>query len=378
MPNPATAPSWITAWASPPSDSLALFASPASPPFMDLTLRSAMRMATDGSAVRIRLSNELGDEPVMIDQVTIARHDGTGMTEVPFGGEAVVTLAAGQSIVSDPVAMEITALEKLMVSVHVPGPVMRLTAHALSQDMTWSAPGNQAASPRLKSALPGFSRFIVSQIDVLSNAPEAGTLAIIGDSITDGYLSTLGADRRWPDRLAERFVAAGQRGRGIANLGISGNRLLKEGWGTAAIDRLDRDVFTLPNVDQLVIFIGVNDLGANVAEGIPVPTVDEMVAGYTSIATAAKAGGITVTAATILPYGGAGPAYFSAEANAVRNAVNDWMRNSPLFDSVLDFDRVCADPLDPDRLSAPCNGGDGLHPADEGFAIMAEAFPLNP
>lgn len=375
---PAQPQAWVTAWASPPSDALALFASLAPPPFMDMTLRSAMRVATDGRAVRVRLSNDLGDQPLVIDHVTIARQDGTGMTRVEFGGAATVTIPAGGSVVSDPVAMGVAALDKLMVSVHVPGPVMRLTAHALSQGMTWSAPGDQAASPQLRSALPGFSRFIVSQIDVLSGAPEAGTLAIIGDSITDGYLSTLSADRRWPDRLAERFVAAGQRGRGIANLGISGNRLLKEGWGVAAVDRLDRDVFSLPNVDQLVIFIGVNDLGVNVAEGVPVPPVEEMVAGYTSIVSAARAKGIRVIAATILPYGGASPFYYNAEANTVRKAVNDWMRTSPLFDSVLDFDRLCADPSDPDRLSAPCDGGDGLHPADEGFAIMAGAFPVNP
>ncbi|MFP5433740.1 MAG: SGNH/GDSL hydrolase family protein, partial [Alphaproteobacteria bacterium] len=182
------------------------------------------------------------------------------------------------------------------------------------------------------------------------------------------------SNRRWPDLLAERFQRAGRRNVAIANAGISANRLLSEGEGYNALARFDSDVLAVPGVSHVVILEGVNDIGAATAQKRPLPSADDLIGAYRQMIARAQGKGVKVILATILPYRGAG--YWSEEGEAVRVAVNDWIRTTDEADGMIDLAKAIADPGDPARMAKPYDVGDALHPNDAGFAAMAAAFDL--
>jgi lysophospholipase L1-like esterase len=168
--------------------------------------------------------------------------------------------------------------------------------------------------------------------------------------------------------------ASGRTDLAVANAGISGNRLLATGAGPAALARLDRDVLSVPGVRYLVILEGVNDIGNPTARKAPLPTPEELIGAYRQIIARARDRGIKVIGATILPYKGAG--YYSDAGDAVRRAVNAWIRAPGHFDGVIDFDRTVADKADPLTMAHAYDSGDKLHPGDEGYRAMAAAVDL--
>jgi lysophospholipase L1-like esterase len=209
------------------------------------------------------------------------------------------------------------------------------------------------------------------------NATPRPVIVTYGDSITDGYSSTLDQDKRWPDRLAERLASNGsKRGFGVANAAISGNRILADGaiplFGQSAIARFDRDVLSVPGASTVILLIGVNDIGRG--GDIPI-SADALIAGYRQLIARAKAHGIWVVGCTILPYEGA--SYYRVDGNGVRQTVNRWILSSGEFDGTIDFDRATRDPAYPNRLRADLQSGDWLHPNDEGYRVMGDAIPLN-
>jgi lysophospholipase L1-like esterase len=230
------------------------------------------------------------------------------------------------------------------------------------------------------------ARAFLSGVEVLTNA--AGVVVTLGDSITDGVGSTAGANRRWPDLLAERLAARRRGGRiGVVNHGISGNRVLNDGAGASALARFDRDVLSVPGATHVIVFEGVNDLGFAFGSfegplaamrslfpaGMPA-TLETMIAGYRQLIARARAAGLEIYGATIAPYEGA--AYFSAEGEAVRQAVNSWIRDSGEFDAVLDFDAVLRDPAQPARMKDGLHSGDFLHGSDAGYRAVADSIDL--
>jgi lysophospholipase L1-like esterase len=84
---------------------------------------------------------------------------------------------------------------------------------------------------------------------------------------------------------------------------------------------------------------------------------------------------VRIFGATLLPYHGAG--YYSPAGEAIREAVNAWIRTSGAFDGVVDFDAAMRDPADPLRLNPAYDSGDHLHPNDAGYQAMADAISLD-
>jgi lysophospholipase L1-like esterase len=70
------------------------------------------------------------------------------------------------------------------------------------------------------------------------------------------------------------------------------------------------------------------------------------------------------------------PGYYSEAKEATRQTVNNWIRTSRAFDSVVDFDAVLRDPDHPSRLLPRFASEDHLHPNDAGYQAMAEAIDL--
>ena len=353
----------------------------------DATLRQVVRLSIGGSRIRLRLSNAFGTQPLVIDGVHVARAlspggariDPASDHDVTFNGAASVTIPAGASYLSDPVAMTAAPLSVLAVSLHLPEAPDRQTGHPGSRSTSYLVHGNQSAAADLPDAQKVEHWYQLAGIEVEASA---GAVVTLGDSITDGHGATTNGNDRWPDRLAERLQASpATRGLSVLNEGIGGNRLLLDGLGPNALARLDRDVLAQAGVRTVVLLEGVNDLGT-LTRDAPVPPeghaalVAQIIGAYRQIVERAHAQGVKVIGATILPY--AGSTYYHPDAanEADRQAVNRWIREPGHFDGMVDFDRVTRDPAHPDRLRPDFDSGDHLHPSPAGYKAMANAVPL--
>jgi len=345
----------------------------------NVTFRMIARVSAGGSSVRLRLSNERTDAPMPIGAVHVALAGPDGAPRL--GTDRIVTFSCLISLIisrfapleSEPIALTVPPLSKLVVSIHVPGEATWVTVHSLGVSTTQIVPGDQTAATALSGGRTTTERYVLSGIDV-SGGPATGTIVTLGDSITDGALSTNDQNRRWPDILAERLSRAGMTRFAVANAGISGNRLLLTGAGPAALARFDRDVLSAPGVRYVVVLEGVNDIGSAKNSPAGAPRPEDLIAAYRQIVARAHAHGIKVYGATILPYKGAG--YWSEKGEAVRQTVNRWTRTPGNFDGVIDLDRAVADKADPLTMAAAYDSGDHLHPKDAGYKAMAEAIDL--
>jgi lysophospholipase L1-like esterase len=218
-------------------------------------------------------------------------------------------------------------------------------------------------------------------VDVIAS-PQAASIAVLGDSIADGYGVKPNSNTRWPDFLAERLQRSpATRGLGVLNLGIGGNRLLQDGLGPNGVARLERDVLGRSGVRYLIVLIGVNDLGGLARQQHAAPAdhqalVAQMLTAYAQLVGRAREHGIKVIGATILPYGGSDYYKPGPASEADRQAVNAWIRKAGNVDAVVDFDAVMRNPGQPHLLRADYDSGDGLHPSEAGYRAMAAAIPL--
>lgn len=383
----ANAVAWVRTWgASPqaPDNSVSFIE-----PFENATLRQVVRISGGGHRVRIRISNEYGTAPLTLGAARVAIadthggiQDGSGHA-VTFSGQPTATVPAGAPILSDPIDLRTAALSRLTISLYLPGRVGTATCHGTFHTLGWLIPGNATALASLpKDATPLPAQALITAVEVQPDTP-AKAIAVIGDSRVDGIGSTPGTDRRWTDLLAESLATRGGQTLCVVSQGISGNRMLNDGIGTAALTRFDRDILATPGLAHVVIAVG-NDLIFSFAPrteeaagfldmfpGAPVG-VDDIIAVHLQLAARARAHGAKAYAATIAPYGGS--EMYTAEGDKAREQVNTWIRTSGAFDGVLDFDAVWRDPADPSRIRSDLHMGDNLHGSDAGYAALAESI----
>jgi len=341
----------------------------------NVTLTSHVRVAASGSAIRIRLGNDYGAAPVRIGRATASF--GGKQVPVTFGGSPSAVMGAGAPLVSDPVTLPVTAFGIVEITYYLPGKVVLTTLHDDNANPSRYTPGENFSGNADKSMTMGNRPFLAG-IDVLG-AKARPVVVAVGDSITDNPSCANDAAMlcRWPDVLARRMAKAGMP-HVVVSQAISGNRVLAPGWGPSTLARLDRDVLSIPGVTHIVLLEGVNDIGnsGRVRDGMTGPSISaaDLIAGYRQIILRAHERGIKVIGMTILPFEGAN--YWSPEREAVRVAVNDWIRTSGAFDGVIDMDAVMGEPGHLTRLAAALQGGDNLHPDGRGHTRMGEAIDL--
>jgi lysophospholipase L1-like esterase len=362
--------------------------------FTDQTLRLIVHTSLGGNQVRIRLSNELGATPLRIGAAHIAlRQEGASIVPgtdrvLTFGGVPGITIPPGAPALSDPVDLNVPAVADLAVSLHLPGTVQATVFHGLGYQTNYVSPkGDFTGAARLQAERTMTSWPFLTEVDVSTTG--RGSIVAFGDSITDGASSKAESNHRWPDLLALRLKNSSEpalnRSLGVVNRGISGARLLRDpGWdplfGKSALARFDRDVLATAGVRYMMVFIGINDIGHPGMGNIPaseVPTAEEMISGYRQLIERARAKGIAAYGVTLTPFEGTVfPGYYTPAKEAVRQAVNKWIRSSGAFDAVIDFERAVRDPAHPTRLLPAYDSGDHLHPNDAGMQAMANAIPL--
>ncbi|MFI7499947.1 SGNH/GDSL hydrolase family protein [Streptomyces sp. NPDC049687] len=369
-------PGWTGTWAA------ATSGQPAVGPWTDRTLRLVVHTSAGGRRLRLRFDNTFASAPVRIGAATVAlraREAAVAGTPVPvsFGGLRSVEVPAGTQALTDPMGFPVPAGADLLVSFHLPGPVVSAPLHGLAVQRSYvSEPGDHTADVGATAYTATVTHWpLLTGVDV-GGGP--GAVVLLGDSITDGAGSTVDADRRWPDALAGRLRGQHAVPRyGVLNAGIAGNRVVTDRYpgdgvsavvsGVSALHRLDRDVFAQTAVRTLVVFEGINDVRSGT-------TAFEVIAGLREITGRARERGVRVLGATLPPCGGS--RNYTAAMEAERAAVNAWIRDAGAFDAVLDFDRALRDPAAPTRLLPGYDSGDHLHPGDAGYAALADAVDL--
>ncbi|MFJ6748585.1 SGNH/GDSL hydrolase family protein [Streptomyces sp. NPDC091266] len=356
--------------------------------FADQTVRQIVRVTGPGTSARIKLSNRYGTGPLEVSGATLARTD-TGAAVLPgtgvgltFGGASSVTVPAGSEVHSDAAEMRVAAFDALTVSLYFARPTGPATFHAQAFTTAHRAAGDQlgAADPAVFTETT-VSWYHLSALELAGGEAREDTVVVFGDSLTDGFASTVDGNRRYSDALAERLAARGTP-RPVLNLGIGGNLLLNDSawFGERAGARFGRDVLDQPGVRSVVVLVGLNDIGFSEVDlpsykPSPDNPVAELIAGYRDLIGQAHAAGVRVTGATVLPFKGS--EYHTPAAEAKRKEVNAWIRTSGEFDAVADLAAVFADPDDADALAVRYDSGDHKHPNDAGYRAMAEAVDLD-
>jgi lysophospholipase L1-like esterase len=389
---------WVGTWATAPQP----FMPGSLETYRNETLRLIVHVSAGGPKVRIRISNTYGDKPLVIGAAHIARRtsgadvDPGSDRPVMFHGLSMTTIPAHGVVVSDPVNLDVPALSDLAVSIYLPEATSANTSHLLALQTSYVATGNTIGASSFTAVKTIDTWPFLTGVDVV--APDRPSIVAIGSSTTDGDGSTQDANQRWPDVLANRLGNSA----GVLNLGIIGNRLLKDspaktdfgrGLGESVLSRFERDALGQAGVQFIVLAIGVNDIafpGAFTPAGEAV-TTQNIINGYRQLIARTRAyshihadvhpQGIRIYSTTIPPFenarypGNRAIVVYTPEKEAVRKQVNEWLRNTHEFDAMIDFDAVLRDPDHPSRLLPKFDSGDHIHCNDAGYAATANAVP---
>jgi lysophospholipase L1-like esterase len=343
-----------------------------------------LRTSIGGTRVRVQFSNAFGTAPLDLGAVHIALRskDSAIVPEsdraVLFNGKPTGRVLPGAVLISDPVDLVVPKLSDLAISMYVPGDSGRASQHSMALHTTYiSKQGNTTAQAEMTDATTTAAWYWISSVDVLAPA-DAAAIVAYGDSITDGATSTVNTNHSWPSLLAERLAAnPATANLSVLNLGISGNRILGDGAGVSALARFDRDVLSQAGVKYLMILEGINDINGAVGRGganatQPTLTADDLIGAMKQMIERAHTHGIKVIGCTLTPYGNG-----NDTVEAMRQALNTFIRAPGAFDGVVDFDKVIRDPNDPRQFIKEYNNTDKLHPNDAGYQAMANAVDLS-
>ncbi len=401
-PSPGRSNHWVGTWSASPlpatPNRLSGPSDLSAEGFDDQTVRNIVYTSVGGNRIRLRLTNTFGSRPVSVGQVTVGLQESRAglvhgsVHQATFnGGSPAVTIPAGAQVYSDPVEMPVAPLQNLAISIYLPNATGPATYHPGAEQVNYVSSGNRTndtSAQAYSTTSPSWYWLDGVHVEASRRVPAVVTL---GDSITDGFGSTINANNRWPNYLARMVVAhtPGNRNDEVAilNEGISGDRVLNTSpcFGVGTLARLNRDVLAQDGVRQVILLDGTNDIGfsqaspTNLYPGVPFdcfrPNTDvsarDITNGYQQIISQAHLKGLQIFGGTLAPFKGA--FYWSPAAEAKRQAVNRWIRTSGAFDGVIDFDEALSDPAHPQQLLPKYDSGDHLHPNDAGYEAMAQA-----
>lgn len=375
--------SWLTTWGSSQMRAAANDGLPKQT-LNGATIRQVVHVSAGGGRFRLHLSNAFGERSLVLSSVYVATSRALPGGEVApslqhqvqFSKQMAVEIPAGSEYVSDVIPVELPAFADVAITLVVESAPASITSHPGARATTYVAAGDHALDKTLPTPETVPHWYFLAGLEVQAQKPQ-GSVVILGDSITDGHGATDDANDRWTDVLARRLP-----GVGIVNAGIGGNRVLQDGLGPNALARLDRDVLAVPLARFLIVFEGVNDLGvldriADQSAAAHDALLAALEGAFTQMVVRSHARGIKVYGATVTPFTGSPYYHPNARTRQDRQALNQWIRTSGVFDGVIDFDQTVRDPAHPDQLLPSADSGDHLHPGPGGYRMMGEAVRLS-
>ncbi|RGH45392.1 SGNH/GDSL hydrolase family protein [Prevotella sp. AM42-24] len=373
----ATAQGWIGTWATAPQTVVKSFM-PYNNNMSNRSVRQVVKVSIGGDMIRLKLSNIYSTEPVVIRSIYIAHAkdsfaiDPKSAKYLKFSNQYKVTIPAGKSITSDALPYDLKPLQRLAITINYTSAPTVPTVHMGSRTTSYIMKGVTNAHSNFEKAFRENHWYNISGIDIYTMRTDLSSIAIIGNSITDGKCSTDNAQNRWPDVMSEMLQLKYKiTNQGVLNLGIGNNRVVVPGgFGALAKERFDKDVLAQAGVKKVIIFEGINDIGA-AKSGYSETVARQLIESYQAMIKKAKARRLKVYLGTITPFKGAG--YYSPFHEAARQTVNEWIRNQAKnkeVDGILDFAKLLQDPKDDRRMKKEYVSNDWLHPNPTGYKAM--------
>lgn len=369
------AQNWVGTWATAPQTVVKSFM-PYNNCMTNRSVRQVVKVSIGGDVIRLKLSNIYSMQPVEIRSIYIAHAkdssdiDAKTAQYFKFGNSYKTVIPAGKQIVSDALKFKLRNLERVAITINYTSAPEIPTVHMGSRTTSYIMKGVTNAHSNFEKAFRENHWYNISGIDVYTMSNNMSAIAIIGNSITDGKCSTDNAQNRWPDVMSEMLQLKHKiTNQGVLNLGIGNNRItVPGGFGALAKERFDRDILMQSGVKKVVIFEGVNDIGA-ARSGSSETVARQIIESIQGMMKKAKARKMKVYLGTITPFKGAG--YYSHFHEAARLYVNDWIRSQAKnVDGILDFAKLLQDPNDDRRMKREYASNDWLHPNPTGYKAM--------
>ena len=369
------AQNWVGTWATAPQTVVKSFM-PYNNCMTNRSVRQVVKVSIGGDVIRLKLSNIYSMQPVEIRSIYIAHAkdssdiDAKTAQYFKFGNSYKTVIPAGKQIVSDALKFNLRNLERVAITINYTSAPEIPTVHMGSRTTSYIMKGVTNAHSNFAKAFRENHWYNISGIDVYTISNNMSAIAIIGNSITDGKCSTDNAQNRWPDVMSEMLQLKHKiTNQGVLNLGIGNNRVtVPGGFGALAKERFDRDILMQSGVKKVVIFEGVNDIGA-ARSGSSETVARQIIESIQGMVKKAKARKMKVYLGTITPFKGAG--YYSHFHEAARLYVNDWIRSQAKnVDGILDFAKLLQDPNDDRRMKREYASNDWLHPNPTGYKAM--------
>lgn len=369
------AQNWVGTWATAPQTVVKSFM-PYNNCMTNRSVRQVVKVSIGGDVIRLKLSNIYSMQPVEIRSIYIAHAkdssdiDAKTAQYFKFGNSYKTVIPAGKQIVSDALKFNLRNLERVAITINYTSAPEIPTVHMGSRTTSYILKGVTNAHSNFAKAFRENHWYNISGIDVYTMSNNMSAIAIIGNSITDGKCSTDNAQNRWPDVMSEMLQLKHKiTNQGVLNLGIGNNRVtVPGGFGALAKERFDRDILMQSGVKKVVIFEGVNDIGA-ARSGSSETVARQIIESIQGMMKKAKARKMKVYLGTITPFKGAG--YYTHFHEAARLYVNDWIRSQAKdVDGILDFAKLLQDPNDDRRMKREYASNDWLHPNPTGYKAM--------
>ena len=371
----SSAQNWVGTWATAPQTVVRSFM-PYNNCMTNRSVRQVVKVSIGGNVIRLKLSNIYSMQPVEIRSIYIAHAkdsfaiDAKTAQYFKFGNSYKTVIPAGKQIVSDALKFNLRNLERVAITINYTSAPEVPTVHMGSRTTSYIMKGVTNAHSNFAKAFRENHWYNISGIDVYTMSNNMSAIAIIGNSITDGKCSTDNAQNRWPDVMSEMLQLKHKiTNQGVLNLGIGNNRVtVPGGFGALAKERFDRDILMQNGVKKVIIFEGVNDIGA-ARSGNSETVARQIIESIQGMVKKAKARKMKVYLGTITPFKGAG--YYTHFHEATRLYVNDWIRSQAKnVDGILDFAKLLQDPNDDRRMKREYASNDWLHPNPTGYKAM--------
>ena len=371
----SSAQNWVGTWATAPQTVVRSFM-PYNNCMTNRSVRQVVKVSIGGNVIRLKLSNIYSMQPVEIRSIYIAHAkdsfaiDAKTAQYFKFGNSYKTVIPAGKQIVSDALKFKLRNLERVAITINYTSAPEVPTVHMGSRTTSYIMKGVTNAHSNFAKAFRENHWYNISGIDVYTMSNNMSAIAIIGNSITDGKCSTDNAQNRWPDVMSEMLQLKHKiTNQGVLNLGIGNNRVtVPGGFGALAKERFDRDILMQNGVKKVIIFEGVNDIGA-ARNGSSETVARQIIESIQGMVKKAKARKMKVYLGTITPFKGAG--YYTHFHEAARLYVNDWIRSQAKnVNGILDFAKLLQDPNDDRRMKREYASNDWLHPNPTGYKAM--------